>query len=198
MERLARMEEEGFYSEERWENWMERVREEEFDPEDEDSADIFFRLQNDITIACANAVEAYDESHVDEDEFMQELGRMQEIVMREERLGEQKDMMLEGVQTSLMAVIESCGKYVMNGAPDDGTVDEYIQEAISAEREDEMDRALMFVSEAGARVLDDHDFDAEEYEDLEYGFVSEWVNGLTLLAEAIREPEKIEEEEAEE
>ncbi|MFW6384404.1 MAG: DUF2150 family protein, partial [Halodesulfurarchaeum sp.] len=27
-----------FYTEERWENWLDRLREEEVDPEDEDSA----------------------------------------------------------------------------------------------------------------------------------------------------------------
>jgi hypothetical protein len=192
------MEDEGFYSRERWNNWMERLREEEFDPEDEESADIFFKLQNDITIACANAVDAYDEGHVDEDEFMEELGRMQEILMSEENLGDTKGMMLEGVQTSLMAVLESCGKYVANGAPSDGTVSEYVEEGVRAEREDDMDRALALVAEAGALILDGEEFEADSFDDLEYGFVSEWVNGLDSLAEAVREPEMIEEEEEDE
>ena len=58
-----------------------------------------------------------------------------------------------------------------------------------------MDRALALTAEAGALILDDAGFDAESYEDLEYGFVSEWVNGLDSLAQAVSEPETIEEDE---
>jgi len=193
------MEEGGFYSRERWNNWMERLREEEFDPESDegDGARLFFNLQDDVTIACVNAVDEYEEGEVDEQEFIEELNEMREIVMTEESMEENKGMVLEGVQTSLIGVMASCETYVVNGgeATDDGGVSEYVQEARRAEREDDMDRALAFVAEAGALILDDEEFDAESFDDLEYGFVSEWVNGLDSLAEAVSEPEMIKEEE---
>ena len=192
------MEEEGFYSRERWNNWMERLREEEFDPESEDGdgARLFFNLQDDVTIACVNAVEAYDDGEVDEEEFVEELNEMREIVMAEESMEENKQMVLEGVQTSLIGVMASCETYVVNGgeATADGSVSEYVREAKSAENEDDMDRALALVAEAGALILDGEEFEAESFDDLEYGFVSEWVNGLDSLAEAVSEPEMIEEE----
>ncbi len=193
------MDEEGFYSRERWNNWMERLREEEFDPEsdDGDGARLFFNLQDDITIACVNAVEAYEEGEFDEDEFVEELNEMREIVMAEEEMEENKKMVLEGVQTSLIGVMASCETYVVNsGEPaGDGDVSEYVREAARAEKKDDMDRALALVAEAGALILDDADFDAESFDDLEYGFVSEWVNGLDSLADAVSEPETIEEDE---
>ena len=192
-------EDEGFYSRERWNNWMERLREEEFDPEDDDGdgARLFFNLQDDITIACTKAVEAYEEGDVGEEEFMDEIDEIREIVMREEELEQNKAMVLEGVQTSLIGVMASCEAYVTNNgaAAEDATVEEYVREAARAEKEDDMDRALALIAEAGALILDDAGFDAESYEDLEYGFVSEWVNGLDSLAQAVSEPETIEEDE---
>ena len=196
------MEDEGFYSRERWNNWMERLREKEFDPESEDGdgARLFFNLQEDVTIACTKAVEAYDEGELDENGFVEELNEMREIVMAEERMEENKKMILEGVQTSLIGVIASCETYVVNGgeATGDGDVSEYVREAERAEHEDDMDRALALVAEAGALILDGEEFEADSFDDLEYGFVSEWVNGLDSLAEAVREPEMIEEEEEDE
>jgi hypothetical protein len=192
-------EDEGFYSRERWNNWMERLREEEFDPEDDDGdgARLFFNLQDDITIACTKAVEAYEDGDVGEEEFMDEIDEIREIVMREEELEQNKAMVLEGVQTSLIGVMASCEAYVTNNgaAAEDATVEEYVREAARAEKEDDMDRALALTAEAGALILDDAGFDAESYEDLEYGFVSEWVNGLDSLAQAVSEPETIEEDE---
>ena len=192
-------EDEGFYSRERWNNWMERLREEEFDPEDDDGdgARLFFNLQDDITIACTKAVEAYEDGDVGEEEFMDEIDEIREIVMREEELEQNKAMVLEGVQTSLIGVMASCEAYVTNNgaAAEDATVEEYVREAARAEKEDDMDRALALIAEAGALILDDAGFDAESYEDLEYGFVSEWVNGLDSLAQAVSEPETIEEDE---
>ena len=192
-------EDEGFYSRERWNNWMERLREEEFDPEDDDGdgARLFFNLQDDITIACTKAVEAYEDGDVGKEEFMDEIDEIREIVMREEDLEQNKAMVLEGVQTSLIGVMASCEAYVTNNgaAAEDATVEEYVREAARAEKEDDMDRALALTAEAGALILDDAGFDAESYEDLEYGFVSEWVNGLDSLAQAVSEPETIEEDE---
>lgn len=194
------MEDEGFYSRERWNNWMERLRDEEFDPENDegDGARLFFNLQDDITIACTKAVEAYEDGEIDEDEFMEEIDEMRHIVMAEENLGDgDKEMVLEGVQTSLIGVMASCETYVVNNgsAADDGGIEEYVREAARAEHEDDMDRALALVAEAGALILDDEEFEAETFDDLEYGFVSEWVNGLDSLAQAVSEPETIEEDE---
>jgi len=192
-------EDEGFYSRERWNNWMERLRDEKFDPEDDDGdgARLFFNLQDDITIACTKAVEAYEDGEIDDEVFMEEIDEIRRIVMAEEELEENKAMVLEGVQTSLIGVMASCEAYVTNNgsAADDGTVDEYVREARRAEKEDDMDRALALTAEAGALILDDEGFDAEAFDDLEYGFVSEWVNGLDSLAQAVSEPETIEEEE---
>lgn len=174
---------------------MERIEEEELDPGDEEGALIFFNLQDDVTIACTKAVEAYEEGELDQGECLDEISRIRDIVMDEEELGDpDKEMLLEGVQTSFIGVMASCEAYVANGAPGEGEVKDYLLEAIDAEEEDNIDRALGLVSEAGARIIDGDRFEVEELNDrVDYGFVSEWLNGLDSLQEAVSEPETIDE-----
>ncbi|MDY7081705.1 MAG: DUF2150 family protein [Halobacteria archaeon] len=190
--------EEDFYTEERWNNWMNRISEEDFDPEGDDGALLFFNLQDDITIACANAVERFDDGTLDAEECLEEINKIREIVMEETTFSDDdKSMMLEGVQTSLIGVFASCEAYLANGGgPDaDAPIDEYVAEAADAEMEDDMDRALGLVSEAGAMIIDGEDFDADELDvDVEYGFVSEWINGLDSLEDAVSGPEMIEDD----
>lgn len=192
------MEEEGFYSQERWENWMESVRETELDPDDDEGALTFFNLQDDVTIACTKIVDSFDDGELSEEESMEEIQEVREVVMQEESFDdEDKEMLLEGVQTSLIGVLSSCENYVANGTPEEVPPEEYVEEAFEAEEHDDLDSALGMVAEAGARVIEESEFDAERFDDVEYGFVAEWVNGLDSLAEAVQGPETIEEEDAE-
>lgn len=186
----------GFYTRERWSNWMDQVREEEFDPEAEDGALLFFNLQDDVTIGCVDTVEAYEDGEIDEETFLEELNEIRDVVMREVDLGdEEKEMMLDGVQTSLLAVFAACETYVTRDVEGEGSVEERVAEAARAEQEDDMDRALGVVAEAGALIIDGEGFDVEAIpEDVEYGYVTEWINGLDSLVDAVTEPETIEED----
>lgn len=188
-------EDEGFYTKERWDNWEERIADEDLDPEDEEGALLFFNLQDDVTIACTKVVEAYDDGSLDEDECLDEIQRIRDIVMDEPSFDDpDKEMLLEGVQTSFIGVLASCEAYVTNERETEGDAEDYIRAAIEAEQEDDIDRALGFVSEAGAKIIEGDRFDVEEMGgEVEYGFVSEWMNGLDSLQDAVSEPETIEE-----
>ncbi|MFB6283448.1 MAG: DUF2150 family protein [Halobacteria archaeon] len=187
---------ENYYKEERWNNWIDRIRENEFDPEDEDSMMLFFNLQDDITIACVNILDLFKDGIIDEERCLDEIMKVRDTIMQEVNLGdEDKMLMLEGVRTSLVAVIASCEAYLRNGAPeDDSDVESYVLEAVDAEQEKKMDEALGYVSEAGAKIIDGEDFEIANVDDeIDYGFVEETVNGLVSLEDAIGKPETIKE-----
>ncbi len=192
------MREEGYYSEERWRNWMKRIEEEEVDSEEEEGAVIFFNLQDDITIGCAKALMDYEDAEIGKDELMQELHEIREIVMEEKEFqDEEKTMLLDGVQTSLLAVFASCEVYAnQDGEHEhDHGINEVLKEAVKAEKNEEIDRALDLVAHAGAHIIDGEEFNAEEIQsEIEYGFVAEWINGLDSLHDAVKGPEVIEED----
>ncbi|MFB6304661.1 MAG: DUF2150 family protein, partial [Haloferacaceae archaeon] len=96
-------EEETFYTEERWENWLERVEEEDLDPEEEESARLLLNLQDDTAIAVAKVLTAFDDGRIDRERAAGELERIREIVLTETTFDdEDAEVLVDGVQTSLV------------------------------------------------------------------------------------------------
>ena len=187
--------EEEFYSEERWQNWLDRLREEDLDPEDEDSARLLLNLQDDVAIAVAKILKAFEDDELEQEETMDELADIREVALAEPAFDdEDKLMLVDGVQTSLVAVFYSAEQYVADGVADEASVAEYVQAAVDAEAEEDLDRALGLVAAGGTQVVDGEDLDMELLEDVEYGLVTEWVNGLDSLQSALSDPEVIEDD----
>ncbi|MGM0590219.1 MAG: DUF2150 family protein [Halobacteriota archaeon] len=187
--------EETFYTEERWTNWLKRVEEEELDPENEDAARLLLNLQDDAAIAVAKIVSAYDDGRLDQESAVDELSRVREIVLSEVAFeDEEKLMLIDGVQTSLVCVFYAAEEYIAAGAADSASVDEYIHAAADAEADEDLDAALGYVVQAGTRIVDGDELDMAVVDELDYGLVSEWVNGLDSLQSAMSDPEVIEED----
>ena len=184
-----------FYTEERWQNWIDRLREEKIDPEEEDSARLLLNLQDDTAIAVAKIIRAYDDGDLGEEATLDQLGEIQEIVLSEVEFdNEEKAMLIDGIQTSLMCVFYAAEEYVVGGAADDGTTEEYVTAAADAEAEDDLDAALGYCVQAGTLIIDGEEMDIGLAENLEFGLVAEWVNGLDSLQTAMKDPEVVEEE----
>ena len=187
--------EEEFYSEERWQNWLDRLRDEEIDPEDEDSARLLLNLQDDVAIAVAKIIKAYEDDAIGQDEAVEELADIREVVLSEPDFDdEDKVMLVDGVQTSLVCVFYSAEQFVGDGVAEEASVEEYVDAAVAAEAEDDLDRALGLSACAGTRVIDGEELDMSVIEDVEYGLVTEWVNGLDSLQSALSDPEVIEDD----
>ncbi|MFT4946677.1 MAG: hypothetical protein ACI8TL_000913 [Natronomonas sp.] len=184
-----------YYTDERWQNWIDRLREEEIDPEEEDSARLLLNLQDDTAIAVAKIITDYDDDMIDEDRTLSELEDIQQVVLSEvEFENEEKAMLIDGVQTSLMCVFHAAQEYVVGGPAEDGTIEEYIEAAAEAEKQEELDAALGYCVQAGTLVIDGEKMDIGMADELEFGLVAEWVNGIDSLQTALRDPEVVEEE----
>jgi len=184
-----------YYTEERWQNWLDRIRAEEVDPEDEDSARLLLNLQDDTAIAVAKIITDAEDGELEEETALAELEEIEEVVLEEiEFENEEKAMLVDGVQTSLMCVFYAAEEYVAGGPAEDGTVQEYVQAAADAEAEEDLDAALGYCVQAGTLIIDGADLDIGLTEELEFGFVAEWVNGLDSLQTAMSDPEVVEEE----
>ncbi len=187
---------EEFYSEERWQNWLDRIKDEDIDPENEDSARLLLNLQDDVAIAVAKIVTAYDDDDIDEETALSELADIRETVLAEvEFEDEEKAMLIDGVQTSLLCVFYASEEYVAAGPAEDASVEEYILEAQKAESAEDLDSALGLVAAGGTCIIAGNELDMSVTEEMEYGLVTEWVNGLDSLQSAMSDPEVVEEDE---
>jgi hypothetical protein len=187
--------EETFYTEERWQNWLTRVEDEELDPENEDSARLLLNLQDDAAIAVAKILTAYDDGDLEQETALEELAEIREIVLSEVEFDdEEKLMLIDGVQTSLVCVFYAAEEYVHAGPAEEGNVTDYVYAAADAEEAEDVDAALGYLVQAGTRIIDGEDLDMAVVEEIEYGLVSEWLNGLDSLQSALSDPEVVEED----
>ena len=185
-----------YYTEERWNNWLDRLREEDIDPDEEDSARLLLNLQDDTAIAVAKIVTEYDDDELGEEAALEELGRIRDIVLSEVEFDdEEKLMLIDGVQTSLVCVFYAAEEYVAGGPAEDGTVEEFVRAAADAEAEEDLDSALAYCAKAGTLLFGGEDLDMDVAQTIEYGLVAEWVNGLDSLGTALADPEVIDEDE---
>jgi len=187
-----------FYSEDRWQNWIDRLSQEEIDPEDEESARLLLNLQDDAALAVAKIVFAYEDDQLDEEAALGEIGDIRDVVLDDPGLDDEETVMLvDGVQTSLMCVFYSAEEFVVGGPAEDAGVGEYLRAAADAEAEEDLDAALGFAAQAGTLVIDGEELDMTVAEELEYGLVTEWINGLDSLQSAMSDPEVVEEDDEE-
>ncbi|EMA33181.1 DUF2150 family protein [Haloarcula japonica] len=186
-----------YYTEERWQNWLDRIEEEDVDPEDEDSARLLLNLQDDAAIAVAKILTDYEDGPLDEEATLDELTGVREIVLDDIDIDDEETVMLiDGVQTSLLCVFYAAEEFVAEGAANDATITDYIEAAADAEAEEDLDAALGYCVQAGTQIIGGSELPMEVAEDLEYGLVSEWVNGLDSLQTAMSDPEVVEEDES--
>jgi hypothetical protein len=185
----------AYYTEERWQNWLDRLRDEEVDPEDEDAARLFFNLMDDAAIAVAKVLTEHADGEIGIEAAQSELERIRGIVMTEVELDdEEKLVFVDTVQTSLLSVFYAAEEYVADGPVEEGTPEEYVDAAVDAEAEEDVDSALMYCVQAGTLIIDGEEFDTRKAEEIEYGFVANFVDGLTSLQEALADPEVVEED----
>jgi hypothetical protein len=185
-----------YYSEERWQNWIDRIKDEEIDPEDESSARLLLNLQDDTAIAIAKIVAAYDDGELEQEEALGEIEDVREVVLSEVDIqDEEKLILVDGVQTSLVCVFFAAEEYVATGPAEEGTVADYLGAAANAEAEEDLDAALGYAAQAGTLIVDGEELDMSVAEELEYGLVTEWINGLDSLQSAMSDPEVVEEDE---
>ena len=183
---------EEFYSEERWGNWLDRLREEELDLEDEGAARLLLNLQEDVAIAVAKILRAHGEG-LDEDEALSELATIHGIVLGETGIeDEETAMLVENIQRRLVCVFVAAERYIADGPADEADVTGYLDAASDAETDEEFDRALNLAAAAGTRVIDGERFDAGAADELEW-HVAEWANGLASLESALSDPKVVEE-----
>jgi hypothetical protein len=185
-----------YYTDERWQNWLDRIGEADIDPEDEDSAQLVWNMQDDTAIAVAKILADYEEGVVDADAAATEVEEIRETVLAEPDFEDEERLILvDSVQTSLVCVFYAAEEYLLGGPVEDGQPEEYVRAAADAESQEDLDAALSYCVQAGTRIIDGSEFDPAVAEDVEPGLVVQWINGLDSLRTAMADPEVVEEDE---
>ena len=131
---------EEFYTEKRWLNWMNKVKESNFrlsEAEEKNSGAVFIYIMDDVVLACLKVIARAEREILTPEEAIAEIGAIRSIVFAEhESLGEDADLMIESLKTSLAAIFVSSQRYITGSFDRESSIDELIAGAIEAEKKE--------------------------------------------------------------
>ena len=175
-----------FYTEERWQNWINKVKESGFKIDDQEKGAIFVYMEDDVVLACLKIIAKYDKNSMSKDDALGHISEIKEIVLKKiEPINEDIDIMLESTQLSLMGVFAACECYIEKAFEKTGSLGKLIKSALEAEKEENMGAALGNVAEIGANILAGGKIKDKDLEDLPEGLVAEWLDGIDSISAAM-------------
>ena len=175
-----------FYTEERWQNWINKVKESDFKIDDQEKGAVFVYMEDDLVLACLKIIAKYDKNSLSKDDALGHIAQVKEIVLYKiEPINEDIDIMLESTQLSLMGVFASCECYIEKAFEKTGSLGKLIKSALEAEKVENMGAALGNVAEIGANILAGGKIKDKDLEDLPEGLVAEWLDGIDSIKAAM-------------
>ncbi len=183
-----------YYTEERWQNWIDKVKETDFKLDEEnteagDAGSVFVNMEDDVVLACLKVIAKFEKEQMSHDEALRNVTEIREIVLKKiEPINEDIDIMLESTQLSLMGVFASCECY-LDGAfektKSKKILGNLVKNAVSAEKDDNMGEALAQVAQIGANILSGGKISEKALDGVPDGFVAEWLDGIDSISAAM-------------
>lgn len=179
-----------FYSDERWNNWIEQVKESGFELKDNedpgDSGKIFVNMEDDIILACLKVIARYENNELTADGAFDALEEVKNIVLSPtDPISEPIDLMLDSLQTSLISVFASCECYIDGAYDKSADLAQIIKKALKAEEADDPGAAIGYIATIGASVIAGAEIPEDTLSDMPYGLVAEWIDGIDSIAAAM-------------
>ncbi len=175
-----------YYTKERWDNWIQNVKESNFqiDDECESSTEIFVNMMDDVILSCLNIIYKLNAKKISADNALNSISGISEIVLSDVApINEDIDMMTQSLQSSLLGALVSCECHIRGSYDKKTSLIKLIKNAIEKE-EDDPDKALEFISTVGARILSGKPM-PEIIFDMPDGLVAEWLDGVDSIVAAM-------------
>jgi hypothetical protein len=178
---------EEFYTQKRWLNWMNKVKDSNFkltESEDKNSGAVFIYIMDDVVLACLKVIARCEREIITPEEAIAEIASIRSIVFSEhESMGEDADLMLESLKTSLAAVFVSSQRYITASFDRESTLEEMVARAVAAEQKENLDEAFDLLSQVGARIIGGESL--PELGDLPYCMTAELMDGIDAISAAM-------------
>jgi hypothetical protein len=175
-----------FYTQERWQNWIIKVKESGFKPDDQEKGAIFVYMEDDIVLACLKVIAKYDKKLISKDEALKYVTEIKDIILKKiEPIDDDIDVMLESTQISLIGVFASCECYINGEYVKTRSFSKLLKEVLKAEKDDNMGVALDNVAKIGANILAGGKFKDKDFENVPEGIVGEWIDGIDCIGAAM-------------
>jgi hypothetical protein len=179
-----------FYSQERWNNWINQVKESKFkfDPTAEGlgrEGIVFLDMEEDVILALCKVTGKLQLGTITKEDAATNIQNMKEITLAkiEEPLDEDKENMIVSVQSSLVGAFAAAECFTSGDFDPKQKIDDLIIDAAKVEESGDMDKVFELMGKAGALVLAGKKFDSDKVIDKipPESFVAEGVDGLDTI-----------------
>jgi hypothetical protein len=178
---------EEFYTEKRWLNWINKVKDSNFkltEVDEKNSGAVFIYIMDDVVLACLKVIARCEREIITPEEAIAEIASIRSIIFQDhESLGDDADLMLESLKTSLAAVFVSSQRYIVGSFDHESSIDDLVKRAIDAEQQENLDEAFDLLSQVGARVIGGEGL--PEIGDLPYCMTAELMDGIDAISAAM-------------
>ncbi len=166
---------------------MNKVKDSKFnlsEADDKNSGAVFIYIMDDVVLSCLKVIARSEKEILNPEEAIAEIGNIRSIVFAEhESLGEDADLMIESLKTSLAAVFVSSQRYITGSFDRESALDEMIAGAIEEEKKENLDLAFDLLSQVGARVISGESL--PEIGDIPYCMTAELMDGIDAISAAM-------------
>jgi len=180
-----------FYTMERWNNWITQVKESGFEfkeseePQDKDSA-VFINMEDDIILACLKVVAKFEKNLISAESAFHLIAQIKDIALAEiEPISDDIDLMIASMQTSLIGTFAAFECYIRQDFNKKARIPTLLKQALEAEAADSIEISLDKIAEIGALIINGRKLPDEVMEDIPYGLVAEWMDGIDSIAAAM-------------
>lgn len=178
---------EEFYTQKRWNNWLNKVKDSNFklsDSDEKNTGAVFIYIMDDVVLACLKVIARCEREIITPEEAIGEIAAIRAIVFQEnESMGEDADLMLESLKTSLAAVFVSSQRYITGSFDRETSLEDLVADAIAAEQKEDLDGAFDLLSQVGARVIGGEPL--PELGEMPYCMTAELMDGIDAIAAAM-------------
>ena len=168
-----------FYSHERLENWINRIKDTKND--ESEIIKVFDYMMEDFAVACLNLINAVRRREVKKDDAKMELERVEKIISSTNAVFDDnlKNEMFEDVKESLKAIILST-KFYLDRKISKKSFELLLSEAVKNESKGNFDMALNLIAKMGAKILKGERL-PEDLKIPESESIIKWLDGIDMI-----------------
>lgn len=169
-----------YYTENRYNNWINLIRETNIDLDDPNSLAVFDQMMEDFVVACTKLINAVREREINKKQALEDLEEMRKILMLSVDFEDPfKNDFFEFAREGLKIAVQS-SKMHLEGKKTKKGFNDLLQEAISKEKDGDFEGAFTAIARMGTKVLQGEKL-PEDLELPEDGYVLNWLDGLDAL-----------------
>lgn len=178
-----------FYSEKRWNNWIEQIKNSKFtiNTNDEKDISLFINVVDDIILSCLKIAARFDKKYFNKNKSLHYIFMVKKTVLKEvPPISKDIDLMLLSIQNSLQIIFSSFECYIYGNYDLSIDINSILEEAIrciNSDNEENLETIFELFSIIGALIIAGKKLDNYANNILETAnpIIFEWFDGLEAI-----------------